>query len=384
MRRKLGALLLMLAMIGALFTGCYASVERGIMINGDDSFTFQTIVYMTDTTITKEYGSQEQFYKAMQKKFEEEYGKAQLEDFTSVEISQNKNGIAWWGYGYRKDFTLSELQAFFDANTQYGKVNISMSGLIVKEFKLTITSNSKLKDGETNAIAQVLQDGGHDIFTIRAPYSLQEHNGELNTAGSSNEVLWYLNSLDDGSQNSMELKVSYLNMPLILIGAIGLVLVILVLMLVLVIQKRREKNQPVNAIDIMAASMSQKPTEPMSAGKAFVLNEYGKQREEEKAAAEAAAEEAAGEVVQIPISLRYVHREEDEAIRKQAQGGPALAPFDTPNQQSSVQIFKPLNNPDAELQAAEEAAEVAQETEVQEAPIDPPPRRSPFSRRDDQ
>lgn len=373
----------MLAMIGALLTGCFASVERGIEINGDDSFTFQTIVYMTDATVKEEYGTPQDFYKAMQAKFEESYGKSQLEGFNPVDVSRSRDGITWWGFGYKKQFTLSELQAFFDANTKYGKVNISLSGLLVKEFKLTITANSNLKEGETNEIAQVLQDGGYDLFTIRAPYSLQEHNGELSLSGSSNEVLWYLNPLDNGTQSSMELKVSYLNMPLILIGAVGLVLVILVLMLVLVIQKRREKNQPVNAIDIMAASMAQKPTETVSAERAFVLNEYGKQREEEKAAADAAAEEAAGEVIQVPISLRYVHRDADEAIKKQAQGGPTLAPFDTPNQNASVQIFKPLHNPDAEMQA-EDTSDAAQEIEAPEAPVEPPVRRSPFARRDDQ
>ena len=219
MRRKLSALLVILAMIGALLTGCYAEVERGIEIKGDDKFTFKAIVYMTEASIVQEYGSIEEFNKAAHAGLEKEIGKDKLAGWTTRETAMIRNGITWCGYGIYKDFTLSELQAFFDSYTKYGKINISMSGFIVKEFKVNITANSTARQEEGDGLAALIADGGSDFFSIHPPYTLQEHNGTPGNRLISDEVIWNLNSLADGTQSTMELKITYLNMPVILFGA---------------------------------------------------------------------------------------------------------------------------------------------------------------------
>ena len=239
MRKKIAALILMLACILMSFSGCM-ELERGIRVKANGDVECFSEVYMSESDMKYVYDTPEKFYDALKDNIDDEFP---IESFEKIE--KDVNNKKW--YGARASYVIdrSDVSEELDRMFSDYDVDYRASGFLFKKVTVTIHSKGKsLTSMFSNLITKpekelsgYINQATKNIFTIEVPYPIVSTNG----AHVGSTATWDMQDLDSMTGGEITMTVSYINLPVFLVFA-AVILVIIVVLVILLIRRHKKKD----------------------------------------------------------------------------------------------------------------------------------------------
>ena len=236
--KKICALIILLSVL--MTSGC-VQVKRTLEFKHNGSVNVTYEMNVKENFIKTAYNSVDEFYENMQSQLE---GSSMADfDFEKVKTTMDDSNA----YGYILRGKLPKEYAAAPLNNGKIKTNIAISGIIVKEIKISISSlRDPSSDSDNSTYSQYLKSGIVDELNVKVPGKIMSTNG-FKDSNDARMVTWDISDVEFGETMEKELVVSYLDTRMLVLPVVAIIiLALLIVILVVVIKKKNSASMSVS------------------------------------------------------------------------------------------------------------------------------------------